>query len=133
MKLTVMRTTEIEATHLLLDLPVYYGDEDMPMDFPLRVGDRWVAKINLDTLQVEGWPVGRAGSFSMKVTDGGAYQLLNGHESLAVISHDYVPAFIPGDYGDYVDLSIGADGKVSNWPRMTAANVAKAFFSNEQD
>ena len=66
MKVTIQVPKEIEVTHILIDVPVEYGDEDIPYDFPLRVklpqthprltADRWVADVNIDTGKIAGWP-----------------------------------------------------------------------------
>jgi len=43
----------------------------------------------------------------------------------------YVPDWIPGDYGDYVRMSIDIDtGKILNWKKPTAAQLAETFSNN---
>ena len=117
MKLTANRQEEIEVTHVVIELPVRYGDEDMPFDFPLRDGDTWSAKVNIDTGEIEGWPKGRTGEFYMKVCDSGVYTLLGPDGVVAKVENDYVPhGVIPGQYGDYVSLDIDAAGIITNWP-----------------
>ena len=124
MKITITRPVEIEVTHIKLELPVRYEEEDMPNDFPLRVKDRWVATIDLETGYIEGWPAGKEGEFYMKVCDEGVYTLLArapdgiDREIVAELSGEYVPhGVVPGEYGDYVHLKINGHGIITNWPR----------------
>ncbi len=54
----------------------------------------------------------------MKVCDQGIYRLLQGGKEVCSIVQDYVPNnLIPGEYGDYIDLDIGADGAILNWKK----------------
>jgi hypothetical protein len=53
----------------------------------------------------------------IKVRDEGKYTIfISGNSALAngVVIEDYVPSFIPGDYGDYVRLDI-EDSMIANW------------------
>ena len=119
MKAKIPTTIEVNITHVLVNLPVRYDEEDIPNDFPLREGDMWNAKIEIDTGKIEGWPLGRTGEFYMKVVDGGTYRLLDDKGAVvAAIEQDYVPhGVIPGEYGDYVDFKIDAGGVIANWPK----------------
>lgn len=37
---------------------------------------------------------------------------------LATLENEYVPnGIVPGEYGDYIDLKINADGIITNWPK----------------
>ncbi len=137
MKITIKRPVEIEITHIRLELPVRFEEEDMPNDFPLRVKDRWVATIDIATGYIEGWPAGREGEFYMKVCDEGGYTLLARspegveREIVAQLDKEYVPhGVVPGEYGDYVHLKINGHGFITNWPRPKALNFEK-FFPNE--
>jgi hypothetical protein len=117
-KFTVIRPTEIDVSFVEMILPVRYGEEDIPNDFPLRKGDLWTAIVAFDNGQIQGWPQGQSGEVQMKVCDSGVYILRN-HcgEEIARIE-DYVPhGVVPGRYGDYVDLKIDANGYITNWPK----------------
>lgn len=118
MKAQVQKTVEVDVKSVVVDIPVRYEEEDIPNDFPLRVGDRWKATIDVETGQIHDWPQGKTGSFYMKVCDEGIYTLLDqeGNE-LAKIDEDYVPNLIPGEYGDYVEFAIDENGIVTNWPK----------------
>lgn len=116
MKVTVPTTKEIEIKHIYIEAPVRYGDEDIPYDFPLRVGDMWRAKVEIDTGKIVDWPIGRTAYMHMKVTDSGAYTLLDdGGAVVAKREQKYVPDVIPGEYGDYIELTIDANGIITNW------------------
>ena len=118
---------EIEITHILLELPVRYGTEDIPEDFPLRKGDMWRGKVELETGRLLEWPKGREARLFLKVVDGGIYTLLDPQgTAVACLNNDYVPhGVVPGEYGDYVDLNINGDGRITNWPKQPDV---EAFF-----
>ncbi len=123
--------TEIDISHLEIDVPVWYEEEEIPNDFPLRVGDRWSAKIDLDTHVVENWPKGRAGRLYLTVRDSGCYRLISRAGELVAERSDYVPnKLIPGEYGDVIDMTIDENGKITNWP---ANPSVEAFFENDDD
>lgn len=108
---------EVDVATVLIEAPVRYGEDDIPNDFPLRVGDMWRATVDADTGQIKDWPAGKSGRIHMKVCDCGTYTIFDraGNE-LAKIKQDYIPNdAIPGEYGDYIDLEIDATGKITNW------------------
>lgn len=119
MKLKVVERKELEAKFVQISVPVRYGEEDIPNDFPLRKGDTWSAIIDLDTQIIENWPQGKTGEFHMDIVDEGSYFILDAERNIiAKIEEDYVPNnLLPGKYGDYLTLKIGEDGKVLNWSR----------------
>lgn len=119
MKFTVTRPVEIDIRYVSINVAVRYEDEDIPYDFPLRVGDAWKAIVDIDTGIIHDWPVGQVGELSMKVCDDGTYQLLDENMMLiAFIEEDYVPhGVVPGQYGDYIELTIDATGRITNWPK----------------
>ena len=131
MKVTVMRPVEIEVKTIVVTLPVKYGTEDMPQDFPFRRSDDvWMVSIDIDTGKIDGWP-SDYGAFDlhMKVTDGGCYGLVNDKGHPITRLEDYVPhGIIPGKYGDYVELKIADDGTITNWPKEPDFS---AFFPSE--
>lgn len=118
-------------TTIKISLPVNYGEEDIPNDFPLREGDTWKAEVAIDTGRILNWPPQtESKSMFMKVTDGGSYVLIDAAgKVIASIEEDYVPnGVVPGADGDYVDLEITPDGIISNWPKRPNLN---AFFRKE--
>ena len=150
MKVTIQVPKEIEVTHILIDVPVEFGEEDIPNDFPLRLklpqthprltADRWVADVNIDTGKIAGWPADAGPrQLYMKVNDAGIYTLrtiTKDGDSPSVIGsvkreHEYVPhGVVPGEDGDYIDLKIAADGTITNWPKKPDVS---AFFGGDDD
>jgi len=137
MKVTVKRPQEITVTHIKITLPVNYGEEDIPNDFPLRKGDMWQAMVNIDTGKIENWPEHprfQECSLHMKVCDGGTYTLYSYFEDhwdkVSKREQEYVPnGVVPGTYGDYVELDI-KNGIITNWPKKPDL---RAFFEMEDD
>ena len=106
MKLSVLRPVEIDVSFLRISIPVRNEEEDISNDFPLRKGDVWNAVIAIDEKKIVDWPIGHSRSFSMKVCDGGTYELLDVRMNrVAIIEQDYVPnEAIPGKWGDYIEI-----------------------------
>lgn len=132
MKFKVKRLVEIDIRYVSIDVAVRYGEENIPNDFPLRAGDVWKAIIDIDTGQIHDWPIGQSGELSMKVCDQGTYQLLDENMILiAAIEEDYVPhGVVPGRYGDYIELNIDANGRITNWPKRVDVSE---FFRGEDE
>lgn len=105
----------IKYVHVIL--PVRYGEEQIPYDFPLRVGDIWEAVIDVDSGKIVGWPEhSEEGNLFLKVVDEGIYMLKDSEMALLAKRQSYVPHdLIPGEYGDYVELKISNDGTIKNW------------------
>lgn len=87
---------------------------------PCREGNNWHPRIRLSDGQIMCWPEGTEASIHYKVCDDGDYWLLNEKlDRVAKWVGDYVPDSILciGDegYGDYIILSVGADGRIIGW------------------
>jgi hypothetical protein len=71
-----------------------------------------------------------------KIRDEGIYQLIDEDEKvLAEIKDDYVPDFIPNEYGDYIDLEVEYDSGcpyVINMP-ASAEEIVAAFAKKVTD
>ena len=131
MKIEIKTTTEAEVSHVRIVAPVNYEEEEIPNNFPFRIGDTWAAVIELETGKIEGWPEGRPERMHLTVKDGGTYVLLSpdGHV-VASQENDYVPhCVIPGKYGDTIELDIDATGKIINWG---TPNLSE-FIRDERD
>ncbi len=132
-KVTARRPQEFTFTAIRVKVPVRYEEEDIPNDFPFRKRDMWDVTIDLDDnggAAIRDWPK-LAAEVYMKVCDCGCYYLLNGSDVIASIDQDYVPnECIPGDYGDYIGLSIAEDGTITNWPKDPDYGC---FFKDEDD
>lgn len=131
MKFMVKAWKEIDVAAIRIQVPVRYGEEDIPNDFPGRTGKVWTVWVDFDNGRIQNWPQGRTGDFSMKVCDEGVYTLYDRDgEQVATIDHDYVPnQVVPGEYGDYITMKIDASGTITNWPKHPEIT---AFFKQEE-
>jgi len=129
----IMEKHSIEATTILLEAPIRYGEEDMPNDAPFRKGDMWYVSIDIATGKIKDWPNGKTLSINMKVCDMGTYRLMNADIEVATIEEDYVPSFFPGEhYGDYIEFDIDANGVIANWKdKATEEGIQAAFFDGK--
>lgn len=135
MKHTILVEKEVEITHIRIQVAVRYDEEDIPDDFPMRSGDVWDARVNIDTGQIEDWPKGKSGRLSMKVCDEGTYTLYSyfgDHwDEITKLENEYVPnRVVPGEYGDYIDLDIDENGIIKNWFREPDVS---AFFKTGEE
>ncbi len=94
-------------------------DDDAPT-IPLREGKLWVPRIRLADGKIEGWPEGTTANVHYKVCDQGEYWLADeAGERIAKWRGYYVPDefLCHGDdgFGDYIILTICADGVIQNW------------------
>ena len=119
-KITYKATKEIEISHVCMRLP-YDDDDELQTDLLPDAEDGILnLTIEVATGKVCDWkPEAGAMNIWLKPRDSGVYKLFAPDGSLlAEVDEDYVPnGMIPGDYGDYVDLQINADGIVTNWPK----------------
>lgn len=136
MKIKIKVEKEVEIKHVLIDIaPRYIGDDeddDIPSNFPLLNESKtaWVAKVNIDTGQIEGWPQGEIRKLFCKVCDAGVYKLLDENGNVVATHSGYVPhGIVPGEYGDYVELDINESGIITNWPK----ELSFCHFLNEDE
>lgn len=119
MKHTIKIEKEVYIKFINVYLPVRYEEEDIPNDFPLRIGDMWNATIEIETGKIIDWPQGQTGDMHMKVVDEGFYELLDEDDNVVVSRKgDYVPNKLlpPYDgFGDYVHFKINEQGIITNW------------------
>lgn len=129
MELTLLKRATVKASCVRLSVAVKYDEDDMPTNFPGRIGDLWTVEVNLDNgkLTINRAPFPPVSlDLHMKVTDCGVYTLFNHCGEALAETEGYVPGFFPGKhYGDYLILDI-ADGKVKNWDAK-ASEVAEHF------
>ena len=115
-KINILKTVNI--TRVFISLPVRYGDEDIPYDFPLRSGDVWEATIFIESGRILYWPQGVSGYLFMKVCDSGCYNFIDDDGNCVQEICDYVPhEVIPGEFGDYVKFNIDESGFITNWSK----------------
>lgn len=96
------------------------GKEDLHGEVPLRKGDDWCPVIELATGRILDWPAGVEARIHYKVCDDGEYWLQNAaRQRIARWEDEYVPDDIlcvgENGYGDYIILTVGADGLIGSW------------------
>lgn len=71
----------------------------------------------------------------LKVTDCFAFELVDtAGKTIAEQDDGYVPGFVPGDYGDYVDLKIDVTtGQIMNWPEPELFTEQLQSFLDAQE
>ena len=120
MKVTIQikKNVEIEVKTLAIDAGVRYWEDGDPEDMPFRHHDRWQPVIDIDAGVVIGWPSGIKASIHYKVCDDGSYYLKDKDGRVVLLIKDnYVPnGLIPGEYGDYIIMTIDGSGKIAEWP-----------------
>lgn len=119
MKTEVPTTKEIEVSHVRICAAVNYDEEEIPNDFPFRLGETWDAVVNIDTGVIRDWPTGHPFKMHLTVKDSGCYYLLTPEGNVVgSIESNYVPhRLIPGDYGDVIRFDIDSFGRITNWPK----------------
>jgi hypothetical protein len=93
-------------------------------------GGDWCPTIDLATGKIEGWPEGTTARLHYKVCDDGDYALLDENRAVVKTIGGYVPDIMcpgGGDGGDYVVMTIGADGVIADW------RVDLADFERKED
>lgn len=127
MKVTVYKPVELEIHTVRIEvelhddvsenLPKHLFNDDGGLDLLIEV----------DTGKVVSWQGSEPVNIYDKVCDNGVYTLFgSGGLEVGKIDNYYVPNnLIPGEYGDYIDLEISADGIVTNWPK--SPNVLQFF------
>lgn len=118
-KITQKVTEEIDIKFVKMELPMRYGDKDVPFDFPRRKDDIVILLVDIETGEIKDFPKDYEGSCATKICDEGRYWLLDKDYNvlLKLDDGDYVPNNLipPTDgYGDYVDLQI-SNGHITNW------------------
>jgi hypothetical protein len=147
MELIFLKPVPMEVVAVKCELPVRYDEEDMPNDFPHRKGDMWDITIDIETGQIRDWPKDfkpfdndtkeptETFDLYMKVCDEGCYHVLDKDgRYVKSIEENYVPSCIPGEYGDYVNFKIDANGIITNWKdKATQDRFQKCFVRREDE
>lgn len=116
MKVTKIEKTEVEVKFVLINVnPRHLDEEELPV--PMINGDNWKVVVDIETGKIRDWPTGEQRDYYWKICDAGTYYLLDENETvLSSIVNNYVPnSLLPGEWGDYLDLKINADGVITNW------------------
>ena len=136
MEIEVTRWVEekeiVNARYIRVRVPVDYGEEDMPNNYPHRKDDAWDVLIDVETGQIQDWPAGTPPrALCMKVADGGSYYLLDADKKvLATIDDGYVPCCLSDEDNDYLEFSIDANGRIDSWDACPFV-LADDFFSGD--
>lgn len=79
----------------------------------------WNPIIELKTGKIKNWTIGKTADIHYKICDSGEYWLADSNEvKLAKYKGYYVPDFLSindDGYGDYIIMSIDADGMIKDW------------------
>lgn len=96
-----------------------HPESDECPTIPMRKDVYWCPEIDIIQGKVINWPDGVTAEVHYKVCDEGEYWLVDGLGRRAKYLGDYVPTSLlcHGEkaYGDYIILSIAADGTIQNW------------------
>lgn len=130
----IQEEVEVVSVRVVVpDISEEFEHKGIAKDFPgINDRDELVMEINIDTGAIKDWPVGREDSIHIKPVDSGTYTLLDGDDRpVASLQQDYVPnRLIPGEYGDYIEMTIGADGVIKEWPKQPSL---VAFFGDDDE
>lgn len=114
-------TKLLNLSKVLIDIPVRYGNEEIPNDFPCRFKQdndydriKLVVDSNTGRILNKDFPVDFKFEIDTKVCDEGIYILLDANDNELFKIKDYVPDFLPNEYGDYINLKI-ENGFITNW------------------
>lgn len=139
MKVTIKVEKEVDIIYCQLKVaPRYWEDatvnqtEDVDGNLvPCREGDLWCPLINIETGQIVNWKEGVTADIHYKVCDEGSYYLQDEEfNTLLSIEDEYVPnSLIPGEYGDYIIMTVNGDGLIKEW--KSKPNLSD--FLNEED
>lgn len=127
MKVTVYKPVELEIHTVRIEVELHDDvSENLPKHLFNDDGELDLL-IEVDTGKVVSWQGSEPVNIYDKVCDNGVYTLFgSGGLEVGKIDNYYVPNdLIPGDYGDYINLEINADGFVTNWPK--SPNVLEFF------
>lgn len=124
------------ASHLIVEAGVRYWEDASINEqkdtlgtlIPFRRGDLWCPIIELATGKIVGWPQGVTARIHYKVCDDGEYWLGNaeGKKFFKCKGH-YVPddllAIDGCGYGDYIIMTVTADGLIDGWPSVPSLDA----------
>lgn len=99
-------------------------DDNESPKMPCVNFDYWMPRINIITGQIINWEKGVTANIHYKVCDECSITIVAG-ENVLYDEEDYVPDFLCPDeegYGDYIIMSIDADGYINNWNRNKAVD-----------
>lgn len=118
---SVQEITLSDIAFIELILPIGEQYSDKLADLPLRNGQSWAIKIDIQHGNgnvIQNWHIGHSMHIMLKVCDEGVYSLLNKDGNVLFEKQAcYVPHFIPNKYNDYVVFDIDENGVILNMPQ----------------
>lgn len=134
-------TKEIDCKYLQVSAGVRYyedatinGVEDTEGTLiPLKVGDNWEPKIDIETGVIVDWPKGTIADIHYKVCDDGKYTVLDESGKEIVTKECYVPDILCPEgewYGDYIIMNVDENGLIAKWDSSEIQNLidTKSFY-----
>lgn len=100
-------------------------EEDNDAKMPCLNGSCWCPEIDTDTGVITNWQTGVEARLHYKVVDCFSAEVLVDGKVVAKVENEYVPdCMCPADegYGDYIIMSVRADGSIENWSRSEFEN-----------
>jgi hypothetical protein len=133
MEIEVTKTVKEKINVKYLHIFVPGDDEEFPEDFPfLNDADDLSLMIDLDAGKIEDQTPGVDVKVFCKPRDSGTYTLYGPDKKKITTLSGYVPnRAINGEYGDYIDLTVRADGTIKDWPKKP--DLSEFFPPDEQD
>ena len=113
---------QLDLAKIIIEIPLNkLSNEDFPTDFICRVKQekgydkvKFIVDSNTGKILNEGFPKNLNLYIKQKVKDRGIYTLLDSNDNELFKIEDYVPDFLPNEYGDYIELQI-ENGFITNW------------------
>lgn len=132
MKVTVYKPVELEIHTVRIEVELHDDVSECLPKHLFKDDGELDLLIEVDTGKVVSWQGSEPVNIYDNVRDNGVYTLFDsGGLEVGKIDNDYVPNdLIPGDYGDYINLEINADGFVTNWPKCPSV---LRFFPEKDD
>jgi hypothetical protein len=140
MNVKITDRVAVDVDTIRVEAPVYWADEDLPLNYPGRINDKYGLHdtlelfIDIQTGQIKNWPEVYMGvaRCRLKVDDRAEYSLYRGDEEMAHRSGTYVPKWLPNLNEDYLDFKVSAKGLIRNWQKRDAddwaAQMVEFFF-----
>ncbi len=131
-KILEVKKREVDIDDVMIRVPVR-EDDDMPEDYPGRFGNEWTAHVYPNTGQIKRWLDGFPSlNLCLKVTNQGTYVASSGDDVIVAVEQDYVPSWIPNEFGDYIELDISSTGRIQNWNPKDFASALEDYNEEKE-
>lgn len=127
MQAMIVKEVEVDIKLLLIELYITdlgTGSFCVPKDFPLLCGHQWSVYVCVGTGRIFGWPDVGARRLRTQIRSYGSYTIFDDKGSVAGrICNWFVPCCLMTLHSsEHLDLDIGADGVIKNWPKSPHFN-----------